>query len=396
MEPQDWEAALARFDCYSKGRGLRHSTRKGHMSWVRNLARHVAPTGPGDVTGDQVVTWLATLDGASRRNAYTSARVYYGWARWAGVVEVSPVPEGMRRKPASERYAAADKYPEAWAQPVLRWFRELEGTGRSVRGIETTATYLRAFTVAHPAGPASVTREDVTEWLASRPEWAPETRRNARSSLARFYAWAVGVGIVEASPLQGVATVKVPRGVPRPATSEAVSGALVEATDRDALMVLLGAFAGLRAAEIAAVRPSTDIEDGWVHVVGKGGHARRVPLHPVLEAAINAELDRRRTTGATGTGWRNVSQVDETGYLFPSPCGSGHMTPGRVSEILSDVLPGRATAHTLRHKFASDSYSGVLDLRAVQELLGHASVATTQRYVAVPAGQLVAAVRGIR
>jgi site-specific recombinase XerD len=67
-----------------------------------------------------------------------------------------------------------------------------------------------------------------------------------------------------------------------------------------------------------------------------------------------------------------------------------------VSVVLSKLLPGKATAHTLRHRFASEAYASCLDLRAVQELLGHADPKTTARYTAVPAGQLIAAVRGIQ
>lgn len=393
MNDHTWETAFERFDDYLRGRGRRHTTRKSHASRLRSLARHVDPAGPGEVTGDQVTLWLATLDGVSRRNAWVSARVFYGWARWAGVVDVSPVPEGMRRKPSSQRQR--DAYPAAWADAVLAWTRELESTGRAPLGIEVTVLYVRQLAASHPEGPHVVTRDDVATWLAGRPDWKPETRRNARGSVARFFAWMVATGRLDASPVEGLASVRVPRAVPRPATSEAVSGALVAASDRDGLMVLLGSLAGLRAAEIAAVRPSTDVQDGWLYVTGKGGHTRRVPLHPVLESAIDAEMVRRRTTGRPGSGWRNVSQTDADDYLFPSP-GGGHVTPGCVTDVLRKLLPGRATAHTLRHRFASEAYASCLDIRAVQELLGHASVATTQRYTAVPAGQLVAAVRGIR
>jgi integrase/recombinase XerC len=70
------------------------------------------------------------------------------------------------------------------------------------------------------------------------------------------------------------------------------------------------------------------------------------------------------------------------GWLFPSGIG-GHLTPHYVGELVGGVLPDRWTMHTLRHRFATRAYRGTRNLRAVQVLLGHASIATTERYTAV-------------
>jgi site-specific recombinase XerD len=77
--------------------------------------------------------------------------------------------------------------------------------------------------------------------------------------------------------------------------------------------------------------------------------------------------------------------------VFPGQV-NGHLTSGYVSKLVSDALPPGWTAHTLRHRFASVAYSADRDIRAVQELLGHASVATTQIYTAIPKDALRRAV----
>lgn len=158
-------------------------------------------------------------------------------------------------------------------------------------------------------------------------------------------------------------------------------------------MLLFGAYAGLRCAEIAAVHPD-DMVDGQMRVVGKGGKERRVPLHPRLVAAVDAELQRRRA-GHSGTGFRyGETAAVEGGYLFPGQSG-GHTTPNSVTRRLSRLLGAACSGHQLRHRFASQAYAVGRDLRAVQELLGHSKPETTARYTAIPDGALEEAVMGM-
>ena len=86
------------------------------------------------------------------------------------------------------------------------------------------------------------------------------------------------------------------------------------------------------------------------------------------------------------------------GYLFPGRHGAGHLSPHTVGVRISALLPDGVTMHALRHRFASVAHARVPDLLAVQQLLGHASVATTQVYVLVDAArsrQLVDAVAAV-
>lgn len=125
--------------------------------------------------------------------------------------------------------------------------------------------------------------------------------------------------------------------------------------------------------ELARVRRE-DVETdlvGWsLRVTGKGGHVRMVPLPEDLSALI-----RNRPPG----------------WVFPSSHG-GHLTPHHLGKLITRWLPGDLTTHTLRHRCGTVAYAATRDLRAVQELLGHAKPETTAIYTAVPDGAVRAAV----
>ena len=109
-----------------------------------------------------------------------------------------------------------------------------------------------------------------------------------------------------------------------------------------------------------------------LRVHGKSGKVRTVPLTEPLACALVNYLGRRY-------------------WLFPSPSG-GCLTPRHVGKLASRVMPDIWTLHTLRHRFATVTYDGTHDLIVIQQLLGHSSVATTQRYIATPPDRLRAAV----
>lgn len=393
-DPNTWPDALHAFDQHLRERDVRHSTRKNYRHHLRALAHHT-PAGPWAVTAPALAAWLDTR-GGSRRTGLAVARLFYAWAACAGHIapETNPVPErdpDRRRGPQATRLL--DRFPTAWAGPVSRHLTALKGKGGSPRSIELHATYLARLAATHP-DPYAVRADDLAAWLA-RHDWKPETRRSACAVLRSFYARAVRAGDLDTSPAADLDRVRVPRALPRPTTTtDALRAALATCTDHDRLMVLLGALAGLRAAEIAQVHPARDVREGFLYVTGKGGHARRVPVHPILSAELEAERTRRRR-GAPGSGLRNLalSECSADGYLFPSP--GGHMTPGTITRRVAAALPDGWTAHTLRHRFASQAYATERDLRAVQELLGHASPTTTARYTQVPGTALTAAVAGV-
>lgn len=385
-----WDSALEEYmEVAQNYLRMRYSTRNAYRSHLRTLIGLV-PAGPAAVTPADMQGWLAGR-GASRKQSYNAARSFFSWAVRIGMIESSPVPLPENSRGRARAVLRDEELPVAWREPLREFVDWLRAGGRSPGTLATWTSYLRRLARSY-ADPWGVDGRDLVEWLAGQ-DWAPETRRSVRTVLRVFYGRAVELGRIPVSPADVLATVKVPRGVPKPIAQDAFSAALLAADDRDRLMLVLGAYAGLRAAEIAAVRPSRDLVDGFLYVVGKGGHERRVPVHPLVEAEIGAELGRRRV-GGHGSGFRWTGDMTADGFLFPSPAG-GHVTGGWISARLGKILPDRWTAHTLRHRFASLAYAGSKDLRAVQELLGHSSPATTARYTATPDTALRAAVFGL-
>jgi integrase len=225
--------------------------------------------------------------------------------------------------------------------------------------------WLLRFADHTSSGPYTTTTDDVVGWLAGGA-WRPETRKSALASLRGFYRWAVATGRTDVDPTGPMRSVRVPPAAPRP-TPDAVlaQAAQLELDDATVLMVQLARLAGLRRAEIAGLH-TRDITPAGLVVTGKGGRVRVVPVHHELAQLL---------------------EVLPYGWVFPSPRG-GHLTPDNVGRRISRVLGPGWSAHSLRHRFATQAYGRHHDLLGVQRLLGHASPATTQRYADVPDEQL--------
>jgi site-specific recombinase XerD len=219
--------------------------------------------------------------------------------------------------------------------------------------------------------PWLATTEDVLAWLQT-PKWQPATRLSARSSLRSFYRWAVEAGVRDSDPTTRTKPVKVPPRHIKEAPEEALMQALENANERDRLAVLLAAYAGLRRAEIAGLH-ADNIGERMLEVTGKGGKTRRVPIHPFL-------VEPLKDAKARG------------GYVFRGSDGWNPVTPDALGRRIARVLPGKWSAHSLRHFYAGHVYRASKDIRAVQQLLGHSSIATTQIYTMVNDDDLTAAV----
>ncbi|WP_210115772.1 tyrosine-type recombinase/integrase [Acidipropionibacterium timonense] len=149
------------------------------------------------------------------------------------------------------------------------------------------------------------------------------------------------------------------------------------ADDRTRLVLRLGRQVGLRRAEICQVNRNDLIDTGEgpsLIVNGKGGVERIVPLPDDLAATLRRRFEQQ-----------------DSPWLFPGG-QDGHLCPERVAELARAVLPDGWSLHACRHGFATSVYAQRHDLLVVQQLLGHRSVATTQRYTAVPSSDLRAAV----
>lgn len=253
----------------------------------------------------------------------------------------------------------------AWAEPLSAYLGWLRGVRRAEGTIYQHSYHLRRFARDTGLDPWPVTLEQLVAYLASRDDVGASAKRMLRQVLRGFYAWGHVVGRWPTNPAQHMPTIRATRGMPRPAPEHSVKVGLTAREARTRLMILLAVKLGLRCIEIAQVRTDHLVQDlvGWTLIVrGKGDRTRMVPVPLDVAHAI---------------------QESPAGYLFPGQI-DGHLSAARVSELISEALPPGVTAHQLRHRYATRAYQlGGRDISAVQQLLGHAYMTTTQIYVAV-------------
>ena len=273
-----------------------------------------------------------------------------------------------------------EPFPQTWEQSVDQWLTHLRAAGRMPSTIKTRRVKLWGF-VHYLAGkpPENVTRADCEKWMG-REGLSAETRKGIRATLTSYFDWCVDHDLRSDNPAIGLPHVAGSKPHPRPCPETGIREALDGLSERDRLMVRLGAELGLRRSEIAkgsgrdVVGPA---DNALLRVVGKGDKQRLIPLPQDLAVRIRQ----------TGDGW-----------LFPSrnDHGISHLTAGRVGKIVGSALPQSYGTHSLRHRAATQAYLATHDLLAVSTLLGHSSVATTQRYVAMPPEELRKVVSSLR
>jgi len=286
---------------------------------------------------------------------------------------LAPTPDGahMRERPGRERRRVQLTTPPV-AGPDARIFDLYFGAGYSTK---TCAVYTGALLRAR-AGLAEfgATLDDVSAPVLRRyAESLPLTRASRatlRSALTSYWRLTGQTGPAHA--------ILIPRRRPMRsrALDESVAQRLCAAAvgrgDRKGLAVAIGLYTGMRRSEIACLRWA-EVGDGWISFIGKGNVERDVPIHPSL-----ADLLERA---------RNASE-----FVFPSPYG-GAINPttlwGWVKDVARDAGVGDVATHILRHTCLTTALEGTRDLRAVQELAGHASPETTAGYTRVSRARMV-------
>ena len=394
-----WAAAVAGFREHLASSERSPETAESYVRHIEWLACS-SVSGPWVLRSQELGDWLSSQNWSlvTRRKVTTSLRAFYGWAVADGYVEWAPT-AGLAR-PVKKARMQRLPLPAAWDGPVHDYLTACRGRSFSEGTIAVQRMYLRRLAEV-AADPWAVQLAQLEQWLAA-PDWAPETRRCARSVVRGFYRWAERACLVEKSPAVDLPAPRLRRALPRPAGDDALEAGLAACDDRVRLMILLGAYAGLRRAEIASLECSQirlDYHPAHLMIVGKGGHERVVPLDrgSRLEVALRSEFERRQER-RPAHGWRG--DESEAGWLFPCRHRGhgneifGPLSAEHVGKLISRQLPPGVTAHQLRHRFASEAYKATRDLLSVQVALGHQKPETTARYAAVPDGGLLAVVRG--
>jgi len=231
---------------------------------------------------------------------------------------------------------------------------------------------------------AGVDWRTVNRFLDQSDQRAPNTRYATISHLHMFYTWARREQLVDHDPTELVERPKTTLHLPRPIHERDLAIAVALATPTMRAALLLAAGCGLRCIEITRLRWD-DITVDTIRVRGKGNKSRVIPLHPAARDALE-HVDRQRQHVFT---WRWARNTPTARYA------EGQLTSRAINDYLRSVGVG-ATAHQLRHYAATEALRSSHDLRAVQELLGHASPTTTSIYTKILVEHLVDVVAGIR
>ena len=231
-------------------------------------------------------------------------------------------------------------------------------------------------------------------YLAER-RYARRTIARKASALRSMLTWAVERGVLEASPAADLQAPKLDHPLPR-VMKAADAARLCELPpedepiglrDRAILELLYGS--GLRVAELCSLDlDDVDLRHSSMQVTGKGRKQRRLPLSAPARSALERYVSEARPALMT----RRGTEARPTGHPIFLNTRGGRLGPRSVRAMIERYLtaegaPG-ASPHTLRHSFATHLLDGGADLRAVQELLGHESLATTQIYTHVSTERL--------
>jgi integrase/recombinase XerD len=242
----------------------------------------------------------------------------------------------------------------------------------------------------------SARQVDIRAYLTRQAEaqMAPRSVARRLSALRQFYRFLFAEGVRTDDPTGGIDSPRQGRPLPKILSEGEVVRLLAAARawpDREGLravaLVELFYATGLRISELITLPAAALARDPRVLTVrGKGGKERLVPLGAPARAAVAAY----RSAWAAEGKRQPKSRLAESRWLFPSRGGATHLSRQRVAQMLKGLAiaagidPGKISPHVLRHAFASHMLDRGADLRALQKMLGHADITTTQIYTHVP------------
>jgi integrase/recombinase XerD len=298
-------------------------------------------------------------------------------ARGRGAGARAHLIEGFLEMLSAERGAARNTL-EAYRRDLLDFTGHLSRRGRALDSAGTA---------------------DVEDYLAGLHDagLAPATAARRVSALKQFYKFVYSEGLRSDNPMSVIDGPRLPRPLPKVLSEAEVEHLLetsacqaaaaqgpgrVKAHRLNCLLELIYAT-GLRVSELVSLKRNAVMsDDRFVTVRGKGGRERMVPLGATARAATAAYVAALKEATAARRG-------PDSEWLFPSAGRSGHLTRQRFGQELKELasLAGIAhdkiSPHVMRHAFASHLLAHGADLRAVQQMLGHADISTTQIYTHV-------------
>lgn len=279
-----------------------------------------------------------------------------------------------------------DKYIDSFLEMMVA---ERGASPRTVDSYRRDLTDVTAFLQAHHSGLNRATAKDLQTYLHQLAQngLAIKTQARRLSALREYYRYLFSENIITQNPTDYLMSPKVGKSLPKYLSEEEVATLLRVAaqTDRRMYTMLEVLYAsGLRVSELVglpveAVTAHADLppDNRMLTVVGKGQKERQVPLNAPAVAALEDWLVLRESR-------LKIGRINK--WLFPSAGRTGHLTRDGFFKHLKHVAlqagldPARVSPHVLRHSFASHLVAHDADLRSVQQMLGHADIATTEVY----------------
>nr|WP_281954012.1 tyrosine recombinase XerC [Pseudophaeobacter arcticus] len=282
----------------------------------------------------------------------------------------------------------------------LQGLRALDGAAaNTISAYQGDLSSFLAFMTRHNGAPqglgalARITTSDMRSWMAQERNSGAGARSLARklSAVKSFYRWLAEREGFEPTAVLAARAPKFQKKLPRPLDKDAAR-AVIETVElqsgtnwiaaRDVAVVTLLYGCGLRISEALSLTGKAAPLPASLRILGKGGKERLVPVIEAAREAVQRYLDL------------SPYPKESDGPLFRGLRG-GALNPRQIQGAMAQAraqlgLPASATPHALRHSFATHLLEAGGDLRAIQELLGHASLSTTQAYTAVDTAHLMA------
>lgn len=282
----------------------------------------------------------------------------------------------------------------------LQGLRALDGASdNTINAYQGDLSSFLAFMTQHSGAPqglgalARITTTDMRSWMAQERKAGTGARSLARrlSAVKSFYRWLAEREGFEPTAVLAARAPKFQKKLPRPLAEDAAR-AVIETVElqsntdwiaaRDVAVVTLLYGCGLRISEALALTGKTAPLPSSLRILGKGGKERLVPVIAAAREAVARYIAL------------SPYPNEADGPLFRGARG-GALNPRQIQGAMAQAraqlgLPASATPHALRHSFATHLLEAGGDLRAIQELLGHASLSTTQAYTAVDTAHLMA------